>query len=246
MPIDIVNLRQFYASPLGRKVRIRLRRMVRERWKAQSGLNVVGVGYTTDLLPLPEAPEQKENRIVALMPEAQGAIYWPVDGANHSVLADAMRPPFIQASVHRVLLTHALEYVASPEELLHIWWQLLAPGGRLMVMVPNRHGLWARFGATPFVSGTPYTFAHLRQLLNNASFTVRDARAACFAPPSTHPFWLNLFGLIEWIGSVTFPRIGGVLVIEAEKQIYAGVRVTPSTVKSTRAWASAPAMSKNP
>jgi SAM-dependent methyltransferase len=234
---DIVNLRQFYSSPLGKKVRRRLRRMVRGYWPEEKSLHVVGVGYTSDVLPRPDA--RADSRIVALMPTAQGAIYWPVNEENHSVLADEMRPPFTTASLHRVLMLHGFEYAAAPDELLRVWWQLLVPGGRLMMVVPNRHGLWARFGATPFATGTPYTLATLRQLFNAAGFTLRNTRSALFVPPSTHPLWLACFGVFEWFGVALCPRMGGVLLIEAEKQIYAGVRVTPSSMKPARQWKAA-------
>lgn len=241
---DIVNLRQFYSSPLGRKARRRLRRMVRGVWPTGAGLNIVGVGYTTDLLPLPEASAFKDSRILALMPSAQGAIYWPVESSNHSALADEAVPPFAPATIHRVLVAHAFEHLAAPEDFLRTWWQLLTPGGRMILMVSNRRGLWARFGATPFASGTPHTVASLRELLNKAGFTIRDVRSSLFAPPSNHPLWLTLFQALEWLGFLLAPRMGGVLVVEAEKQIYAGVRVTPSVVKPKAQWASATAMGR--
>lgn len=244
MPASIVNLRQFYSSPLGKKVRRRLRGMVRRTWPGLSGMNFVGIGYTTDLLPLPRA--QADNRILALMPETQGAIYWPIEEHNHSVLADVMRPPFAPGTLHRLLVAHGLEQVAKPDEFLKIWWQMLTPGGRMLLIVPNRHGLWARFGKTPFSIGASYTLQQLRQLLNDASFTLRETRSACFAPPSNHPFWLHLFSLIEWLGCFSCPRMGGVLVVEAEKQIYAGVKVGAAVTLQAPAWAPAPAMSKNP
>ncbi len=239
---DIVNLRQFYSSPLGRKVRRRLRRAVRHYWPAGAGLNMVGVGYTTELLPLPEAPAFKDSRILALMPHTQGAIYWPVESHNHSALADEMTPPFSPATIHRVLIPQAFEHLAAPEDFLRIWWQMLAPGGRMILMVTNRRGLWARLGATPFASGTPYTLSALRALLNHAGFTIRDARSALYVPPSNHPLWLALFHTMEWLGMLLCPRMGGVLILEAEKQIYAGVRVTPSVVKPQPQWAGATAM----
>lgn len=236
---DIVNLRQFYSSRLGRKVKRRLRRVLRDHWPAEPGLVSVGLGYTTHLLPLPKA--DANARVLALMPVPQGAIYWPVDSANHSVLADEMRPPLMPNSVHRLLITHGFEHTPVPDELLKIWWQLLAPGGRLLLIVPNRRGLWAHFGATPFTSGTAHTLSGLRALLNAANFTIRDVRSALYTPPSTHPFWLNAFNMLEWLGCSIFPRIGGVFVIEAEKQIYAGVQ-TPAPASTLSQWVSAPAM----
>ena len=233
---DIVNLRQFYSSRLGSKVKRRLRRCVRDYWPEEDGLHVVGIGYANQLLPLPQA-NAPANRILSLMPVAQGAIYWPINEANHSVLADEMRPPFMQSSLHRVLMVHEFEHVSAPDELLRVWWQLLAPGGRLVLILPNRRGLWARFGHTPFTTGTPYTLASAKALLNDAGFTVRDMRSALFSPPSAHPFWLRAFNLIEWIGAASFPRIGGVFVIEAEKQIYAGIRETATPAKLPAQWA---------
>ena len=241
---NIVNLRQFYSSPLGRKVRRRLRNLMSDYWKRGNGLVTVGLGYTTPLLPLPDAADA-QARIIALMPIAQGAIYWPIDRENHSVLADEMRPPFMPSSLHRVLVAHGFEHVSTPDEYLRIWWQLLAPGGRLMLVVPNRRGLWARFGATPFAAGTPYTLATLKYLLNEAGFTVRDMRSALFTPPSTHPFWLTCFNAIEWLGAACFPRIGGVVVVEAEKQIYAGLREPRLPAIAQTKWVGASAMSSS-
>ena len=239
---DIVNLRQFYSSRLGNKVKRRLRRCVRDYWPEGDGLHIVGIGYANQLLPLPRA-DAPGNRIISLMPVAQGAIYWPISEANHSVLADEMRPPFMPGSLHRVLMVHGFEHVNAPDELLRVWYQLLAPGGRLMLILPNRRGLWARFGATPFSTGTPHTLASAKALLNEAGFTVRDMRSALFCPPSTHPLWLKMFSAIEWLGTASFPRIGGVFVIEAEKQIYAGVREAVVSVKLATNWKPAAALS---
>jgi SAM-dependent methyltransferase len=239
---DIVNLRQFYSSRLGRKVKRRLRLLLRDYWPREPAMHVVGVGYATPLLPLPTAAPYASARILALMPTPQGAIYWPVDDQNHSVLGDELRPPFMPSSLHRVVVVHGFEHTHAPDELLRIWWQLLVPGGRLMLMVPNRRGLWARFGSTPFASGTPYTLGALKELLNAANFTLRDARSALFTPPSTHPFWLRAFSAIEWLGAAFFSRMGGVLVVEAEKQIYAGVRDISATAKAKAKWQPASAM----
>jgi SAM-dependent methyltransferase len=239
---DIVNLRQFYSSPLGRKVKRRLRNLVRHYWGHPSGLHMVGVGYTTDILPLPDAPAHSDSRIIALMPMAQGGIYWPIDGMNHSVLSDELCPPFMPTSLHRVVMLHGFEHHPSPEDLLRVWWKLLVPGGRLMLIVPNRRGLWVRLGRTPFTSGASYTTAALKELCNRGGFSVRATHSALFAPPSTHPLWLRCFGVIEWVGTLLFPHMGGVVVMEAEKQIYAGVREPLRLAKAASKWKNAPAL----
>ena len=223
MPSKIIALRQFYTSPLGHKVKQRLRAMVKESWADEPGDRLVGVGYATPLLRVLEHRAGKAQTLAALMPEWQGAMYWPVHADNRSVLGDALCPPFAPSQLDRVIMLHALEHAAKPEELLAVWFELLAPGGRLFLIVPNRHGLWARSTFTPFATGTPYRMSDLRALLEVTKFTVRRASTALYAPPSSHPFFIRCFMALEWIGRWCFPGAGGVLVVEAEKQIYAGV-----------------------
>lgn len=233
---DIVNLRQFYSSRLGRRVKARLCKLVLSHWPVHKGEPIVGIGYATPLLHLLERAGPQQALVIPLMPAVQGAIYWPVHMENHSVLGDEMRPPFAQNSLTRVLMLHAFEHAAQPEELLRITWQVMAPGGRLILIVPNRRGLWARFGHTPFVTGTPYTLAGMRALLEKTEFTLCDVSAAMFAPPSSHPFWLHAGPVLEWLGGLFFPRAGGVYIIEVEKQIYAAVGERTRVVGVERKW----------
>ena len=60
-------------------------------------------------------------------------------------------------AVDRVLLVHALEMAHDPGALLREVWRVLAAGGRLLAVVPNRRGLWARMDTTPFGHGRPYS-----------------------------------------------------------------------------------------
>ena len=243
MRTDIVNLRQFYSSRLGRKVKHRLRQVMRDVGPVLANDAVVGVGYAIPLLR--DMEHNAPGAIVALMPVSQGAIYWPVHLENRSVLADELRPPFAPSSLGRVVMLHALEHVMQPDELLRIYWQLLAPGGRLLLLVPNRHGLWASMGATPFASGTPYTLAKMKELLREADFTLRESTSAMFTPPSSHPLWLHAWRVMEWLGRWLFPRFGGVLVIEAEKQIYAGIREPAVAAKRKQHWSAQPSAALN-
>jgi len=229
---DIVNLRQFYSSRLGRKVKTRLAQNALAHWPGHTGDIIVGIGYTLPVLRVLE--RTGPAKVLALMPAEQGALYWPVHSENRCILGDEMRPPFMQGSISRVVMMHVLEHAAAPDELLRITWQMLAPGGQLLLIVPNRKGVWASYGHTPFNTGTPYTLQKLKEMLTDAGFTLRDVSASLFAPPSSHPLLLRLSGALEWFGRVFAPRSGGVLVIEAEKQIYAGVgeRVTGKAMRA--------------
>lgn len=246
MPTSIVNLRQFYHSPLGRRVKWRLRRLVTRFCGTAEGLTIAGLGYTTDFLPFPEKLAAN-SKLLALMPHHQGAIYWPTHHHNHSALMDVARPPLLPSSLHRLVMAHLLEHESDPETCLRQWWHLLAPGGRLLLLVPNARSLWSLFGKTPWREGAHFTPARLKGLLNEAGFTVRDVRSVLYAIPSAHPAALALFSVLEALGGLLIPGFGGgVWVVEAEKQIYANVRGTPATSRGWKAFTPAPAPAAAP
>lgn len=242
---DIVNLRQFYSSRLGRRVKSTLRLVVRRQWMGSTGGVTLGVGYATPLESALARARGEGALVAALMPAEQGGLYWPTDGANRSVIGDVMRPPFAVNSVARMVMMHVLEHAARPEELLRISWQLLAPGGRVLLVVPNRRGLWARLGRTPFATGTPYRLSEARALVRDAGFTLREITSALYTPPSAHPIAIGLWWVVEFFGSMLLPRSGGVFIIEAEKQIYAGVgTLATKPASASAAWQGAAALTR--
>jgi SAM-dependent methyltransferase len=220
---DVIALRQFYSSSLGRKVKQRLRQLLLEYWPETADETILGIGYVTPLLRVLERTSGKRASLAAAMPAAQGAIYWPVHADNRSFLIDEIYLPLRDNSVNRVIMLHTFEHCNEPEKLLAECYRILVPGGRVMMMVPNRRGLWQSLGETPYAQGTPYRTSQLKQLLNTEEFTLREVRTALFALPFSHPLllriwdvWERFFGLICW-------GMGGVIIIEAEKQIYAAI-----------------------
>src|SRR3712207_1485448 len=96
------------------------------------------------------------ERTLAFMPAFQGVVNWPATGCSSSTLVDPLAMPLPDASIDRVLVVHALESVESPSELLHEIWRILTPGGRIIVVAPNRRGVGARVDPTPFGPRPPF------------------------------------------------------------------------------------------
>ena len=216
---DVVDLRDFYASPTGRTARRAVQRRLRAIWPDLSGMNVAGIGYVVPFL----APFAEEaQRTVALMPAGQGVIRWPASGRNVAALALEEQLPLPDVSMDRVLLVHALECSEHLRELLREVWRVLADGGRVLLLVPNRRGIWARLDHTPFGHGHPYTPGQLARLLRENLFVPSPPSIGLYMPPSRSRMILRSAPALEEVGRRWFRAFGGLLFVEAEKQIYAG------------------------
>jgi SAM-dependent methyltransferase len=133
--------------------------------------------------------------------------------------------PLPDSSVDRVLMVHSLEFAENPRETLKEVWRVLAPGGRLVIVVPNRRGVWARMEHTPFGSGRPYSRGQLTALLRETNFTPGASAEALFFPPSKIRAVLRLRRGFERLGRVLWPAFSGVIVVEAQKRLYQGLPV---------------------
>lgn len=218
MPADVIDLRDFYRTPLGQVARRMIRRAMRRMWFDLHGMRLLGIGYPAPFLT---ALSPEAERTVAMMPASLGVLAWPPDGANLALLAEEDELPFADFSIDRVVLVHALETSEQAGTLLKEVWRVLAGGGRLLVIAPNRRGIWARLDRTPFGSGRPYTMSQLSQLLRDELFTPVATGAALFVPPSRSRMILRSARAWERIGARWFPTFGGVVIVEATKQIYA-------------------------
>jgi SAM-dependent methyltransferase len=217
MPPDVVDLRSFYTSPLGRVAHRFIGRMVRQRWPDCTGQSILGIGYATPYLGL---YRDAAVRVLALMPAEQGVVNWPESGISSTALADITALPLPDACIDRVLLAHVLEYVELPRELLSEVWRILTPGGRVIIVAPNRRGLWSRVDTTPFGYGQPYSKSQLRELLRETLFSPEHWAEALYVPPFARPSLLRLAGAFERFGRRFALPGAGIHLVEATKQVY--------------------------
>jgi SAM-dependent methyltransferase len=218
MASDVVDLRDFYRSALGQVARRMIRRAIQRVWPDLRGMRLLGIGYATPFL---SALSGDTERTIAVMPATLGVLRWPPEGGNIVTLADEGELPFADYSIDRVVLVHAIETSDEVAAMLKEIWRVLAGGGRVLIVAPNRRGIWARLDRTPFGSGRPYTMSQLSQLLRDEQFTPIGSDAALFVPPATSRMMLRSAAAWERIGKRWFPTFAGVLMVEATKQIYA-------------------------
>lgn len=217
MALDVIDLKQFYGSRLGRIALDSILGAVQARWSDLRGLSVMGLGYAIPYLdPLSDHAE----RCFALMPGRQGVTAWPAGGLSAVGLADPLDLPLRDSVVDRLLVVHALEVSEDSHAMMDELWRVLAPGGHLIVVAPNRSGSWARRDSTPFGHGQPYSRGQLTALLRQSLFTPIHWSEALHIPPLGSSLMLRLAPTVERIGNGLGLPFAGVHIIEATKQLY--------------------------
>lgn len=215
MALDVVDLRDFYARPLGEIARRILRARLRARWRDAAGLRVAGIGYATPYLGV---FRDEAERILSFSPAQMGVASWPSERPNAAALVDDGMWPLPDAAVDRVVAAHALETSASPADLLREAWRCLAPGGRLVAIVPNRRSAWAQTDSTPFGHGRPFSRGQLTELLRESMFAPEGWDEALFMPPVERGLLLRSAFAFERMGPRLWGPFAGVHIVEATKQ----------------------------
>jgi len=218
--IDVEDLRDFYATPLGNVVRRTLARQVRARWPSVKGQTLVGLGFASPYLG---AFRGEARSVAAFMPSGQGALVWPSTGRTMSVLIEEARLPLPDNSVDRLLAVHFLEAAERIRPVLREIWRVLSAEGTLQLIVPNRRGVWARLDTTPFGSGRPFSRAQLEALLKEALLTPVEFAGALHMPPLDRRMLLKSAGAFEKVGRLIAPAFSGVVIVEARKELEAPI-----------------------
>lgn len=216
MHTDVSELRDFYHTPLGLVARRVLAQKIRAKWPRPIGGVVMGFGFPTPFLGSFRGEAQ---RVCALMPEGQGALVWPSSERNVTVLVEEGYLPLPDNCVDRMLVVHGLEVAERPPAVLRELWRVLKPGGRMLIIAPNRTGIWARTDRTPFGQGRPFSRGQLDELLREAMFTPLTWDSALYLPPVQRVLLLRSAASFERAGSYISGRIAGVHIAESTKEL---------------------------
>ena len=229
MSLDVVDLRSFYGSPLGRIAHRFVARILREWWPTTTGMAVLGLGY-----PVPYLGHFRDEsvRVLGLMPAEQGVLHWPGLDISSTALIEAGALPLPDGCIDRLLVVHMLEVAEHPQDVLAEIWRVLAPGGRVIAVTPNRRGWWARADSTPFGYGQPFSKGQLNRLLRETLFSPERFGEALYVPPlSLRAVW-RLAPAFEACGRQLGLPGAGLHVVEASKQLYRPVPLRRSTARA--------------
>lgn len=227
---SVYDLRSFYEGKKGRLIQPLLQDQIHRIWPDTKGLRVLGCGYAVPFL----APYLEDaERVVAMMPARFGIHAWDPQDQNLACLAEEGELPFETESIDRILLVHSLEHTETLAAYLQELWRVLKSTGRILIIVPNRRGLWARAEWSPFGHGTPFSGSQLRHVLRENLFVVEQSVRALYVPPFRSSMLLRTCLGMERFGQYFMSGMSGVVIVEASKQLYSGI-LTPSAAKRQR------------
>lgn len=224
MMLEANKLYTWYNAPQGQTV-AHLIGEVMVQWLSVNhpAIRILGLGFAQPYMDqiIRFLPPARCGWPLGAAPAEMGVIAWPVGKPNRiaQVRPDAL--PFADEQFEQVIVAHFLEGSESPQAALREIWRILTPGGRLLCMVPNRGGLWARRDTTPFGWGRPFSPRQLTTLLTDALFIPRQSRFALFMPPVAEKYFSRAAPAWEKAGSRWFAPLGGAILCEAEKVVYA-------------------------
>jgi SAM-dependent methyltransferase len=217
MTTDADAATEFYRTARGVVAAQMLRDRLVTFWPDLAGQSVLGLGFAAPYMRL---WRERAGRCIAATPAQSGLPHWP---AALACSIDEDQLPFADLSIDRILLVHGLENAENARRMLREVWRVLKDDGRLLVVAPNRVGLWAHVESTPFGQGQPYSPGQINRLLAASLFRVERRDTALYVPPTRLRVVLRGARLIERVGRGVAPRLAGVILTEAVKDVYAAM-----------------------
>lgn len=230
---DVLTIHRFYETRLGVQTAQILSERLTAHMQPKLGATVVGLGYCLPYLDQLKAGKAVDSaRYLAFMPAQQGVCHWPSIDRPSSCLVDPYHLPLDDSSVDSLLVVHALEFANKPAHYLREAWRVLAPGGQIVVIAPNRLRTWSAAEATPFGHGRPYSKGQLYSLMQDQMLPPEAWETALMQPPFRFPGGAKMMRFSEKLISSLGRTLGGALIVSARKQVYGAL---PKNMSKARA-----------
>ena len=212
------TLETFYATTLGRVAARLISQRLSDLWGPCSGQAVLGIGYTEPLMSL---WQDEARAAIMVTPEHMGTRIYGAERGGASAISPEARFPFADGAFDRIVLLHALEEADHPRAVLREAWRVLAPEGRIVVATANRRSIWSLTDSKAFGHGRPWTRRQLVNFVGDSLFQVTASTSAVHLPPLNWPVITAAAPAWERVGELVAPAIGGVVLVEAVKHLYA-------------------------
>jgi len=231
MLFNLKKLVAFYDTRLGRFAKKQIRQALKPHLDQFSKSSyILSLGYS---IPFIKKTYKKFNRFSLFFPATQGCFTFSDETGNLSALVYESQLPLPDAIVDGLICMHCFEHTQDTHQLLREIWRVLNGSGKLLLIIPNRRGLWARFDNNPFGFGTSYSKRQIKHLLEDHNFIIESITPTIYAPPS-HSNWYHSFLYpIEKILSKFSTHFCGIYMIHAKKQIFQPILKSKYNIKES-------------
>ena len=229
MRLDVIELREFYyGTELGQTTKELINKILDKKINTETDSLTVGFGFACPFLEN-KIKDTGNKNFLLLMPSEQGVIPWPEKSKSVTALVDEVSWPITTSAADLILISHGLEVSDNQDLLLQEVLRVLKDSGKLVIIVPNRTGFWARSDSTPFGYGKPYSISQLTALLQKNQFQIDRITPSLYGFPAKKGYWLKSLLLWEKVGKkLNSFFLGGLLVVEAKKNVFAVKNVKSS------------------
>lgn len=214
MLYDVGKINTFYNHSHGQIVAKLLREELSNIWEPSKTTSNLAVGFPFYFFP-------EDIICPVLMPVEIGGIAWAHNQEIYTAIIDSNSWPLESDSIDCIFISHALEFITDHHSFLMEAGRVLKSAGKLILMVPHRRGLWLRTETTPFGHGTPFSKGQIFRLLKNTGLNPEKCTRSLFLPPFAYKLPEALSNQIEIVGEHLLQLLGGVLIVEATKMVYA-------------------------
>ena len=222
MRLDVIELKEFYyGTELGQTTKELINKILDNKINTETDSLTVGFGFACPFLES-KIKDNDDKNFLLLMPNEQGVVSWPNKSKSVTALVDEVSWPVNTSAADLILISHGLEVSDNQDLLLQEVLRVLKDSGKLVILVPNRTGFWARSDSTPFGYGKPYSISQLTALLRKNQFQIESITPSLYGFPAKKGYWLKSLLLWEKVGKkLNSFFLGGLLVVEARKDVYA-------------------------
>ncbi|MGB0844101.1 MAG: class I SAM-dependent methyltransferase [Alphaproteobacteria bacterium] len=235
---------KYFSTALGRVSAQVLSQQIDEVFDSGRNLRVLGCGYTTPYLSgvtpmcerLIEIRTEETNSLATTDRTTPKGL-----GSGLLALVESGAIPFSQNAFDRIVATHFLELSQHLNADLYELHRIVQPEGQLVLVVPNRMGLWSRSEQTPFAKGQPFTPTQIRHVLEQVGFKVESCKSALYFAPRNWHLNLKVSRFVEntmrWLGTwVGRPPVGGVLIVSVRKRQIAPPKPRGLAMRLAKFW----------
>lgn len=216
MTSTVKELSDFYKTPLGEVVQVYcndvIKKFIPESTKNQF---ILGLGYVTPYLT---KSLLEKNTVLSFTFDKMGGITWPNTACSQTAIVNGHNLPIANRAVDRLIVVHGLECCQSSEKLIKEMNRIIAPDGEILIIFPNKAGIWSHTSNTPFACGEHYTMSQLNTALSKNGFAITSEERFLYFPPTQSLYTQSFFAPVEMMGAYFLPYFSGLNAIAAKKR----------------------------